>query len=78
MAIAGIDEIEGRMEESVRRLERAVKLDPGLAAAHYKLGLLYQRRGEQELARNELRLFQDLKADSRIRDRNAVLHSLAR
>ncbi|HVX67966.1 MAG TPA: tetratricopeptide repeat protein [Bryobacteraceae bacterium] len=78
VALAALEDEAGRPEQARRLLARAVELDPRLAAAHYKLGLLYQRNGQADLARNELRLFQELKAESKTRDRNAILHSLPR
>jgi Tfp pilus assembly protein PilF len=40
----------GRRDEELTHLERVVELDPGIAAAHQRLGTIYQRRGRTGLA----------------------------
>jgi Tfp pilus assembly protein PilF len=47
------------------RAERARRLDPTLAQAHYRLAQAYQRTGQNELAAKELEIFEKLKAGSR-------------
>jgi tetratricopeptide (TPR) repeat protein len=54
---------EGYSQESAQLLERAVQLKPGLAAAHYRLGLAYQRLGRVDDAKAEMDLFKTLKAE---------------
>jgi tetratricopeptide (TPR) repeat protein len=59
-------------------LEQAIRLDPKIAAAHYRLALVYQRLGEKEKAKAELALFERLKTDSQaVQDKQTVLQYLA-
>jgi tetratricopeptide (TPR) repeat protein len=66
---------EGKAEQSVAALQKAVSLEPGLAAAHYRLGLAYKRMGDVARAQEETSRFRALKEDERQRGR--VLESLA-
>jgi len=54
-----------RFAEAVSPLRRATLLDPAQAQAHYRLAQAYQRTGQAALAAAELRLFEQLKSDSR-------------
>ncbi len=45
---------QGRTREKVACLRRAIELDPGLAAAHYYLGLQFLMNGEHNDAEYEL------------------------
>lgn len=67
--------VEGKTEQSIEALQKAVSLEPGLAAAHYRLGLAYKRIGNETRAQEELSRFRALKDDERQRGR--VLESLA-
>jgi tetratricopeptide (TPR) repeat protein len=67
---------ERKTEQSIAALQKAVSLEPGLAAAHYRLGLAYKRIGNETQAQQELSRFRALKQDERQRGR--VLESLAR
>jgi tetratricopeptide (TPR) repeat protein len=66
---------EGKTEQSIASLQKAVSLEPGLAAAHYRLGLAFRRIGNETRAREEVSRFRALKEDERQRGR--VLESLA-
>jgi Flp pilus assembly protein TadD len=66
---------EGKTEQSIEALQKAVSLEPGLAAVHYRLGLAYKRIGNETRAQEELSRFRALKGDERQRGR--VLESLA-
>ncbi|HSB15568.1 MAG TPA: tetratricopeptide repeat protein [Bryobacteraceae bacterium] len=65
-------------EESVPFYERAIKLKPDLALAHYRLGLAYQRMGEGEKAKTELALFRKLRAENEEAEKRRVLETLTR
>jgi tetratricopeptide (TPR) repeat protein len=67
--------VEGKTEQSIAALQKAVSLEPGLAAAHYRLGLAYQRLGNSARAQEEMSRFRALK--ERERERGRVLESLA-
>jgi tetratricopeptide (TPR) repeat protein len=54
-----------RYPEAIQQLRRATRLEPDLAAAHYRLAQAYQRTGQKTLAAKELAIFQRLKAESR-------------
>ena len=41
-------------------LQRAVRLEPGMAQAHYRLSQVYRRTGQDDLAQKELEAFQRL------------------
>ena len=66
---------EGRTEQGVRALQKAISLDPQLAPAHYRLGLAYQRLGNAVLSKKELDQFRTLKNQERYRGQ--VLESLS-
>jgi tetratricopeptide (TPR) repeat protein len=54
-----------RYHEAIQELHRATRLEPELAAAHYRLAQAYQRTGQKGLAAKELAIFQRLKDESR-------------
>jgi tetratricopeptide (TPR) repeat protein len=54
-----------RYKEAIQELRSAVRLEPGLAQAHYRLAQAYNRTGQGELAVKELELFEQLKGGSR-------------
>jgi tetratricopeptide (TPR) repeat protein len=49
-----------RTPEAIQALRRAVRLQPDLARAHYRLAQLYQRTGQKEAAEKELAIFRQL------------------
>ena len=49
-----------RYKEAIQELQRAIKLEPDLAQAHYRLAQAYQRTGQPALAAKELEIFQQL------------------
>jgi len=60
----GIDYMrKGQFDFALEKLKRALEQDPGLATAHSTIALLYQRRGEAELAEDHYREALDLNAD---------------
>jgi tetratricopeptide (TPR) repeat protein len=54
-----------RYKEAVVELRRATQLDPAQPQGHYRLAQAYQRTGQADLAASELRLFEQLKTESR-------------
>jgi tetratricopeptide (TPR) repeat protein len=50
----------GRIDEAIVEYERALRLFPGMAMAHYHLGQAYLKKGSTELARAQFRQFLDL------------------
>jgi tetratricopeptide (TPR) repeat protein len=54
-----------RYPEAIQQLQRATRLQPDLAQAHYRLSQLYQRTGQKELAAKELEVFRQLTKASR-------------
>ena len=65
LELAIIAQTEGRFQESVPLLIRALKANPGLSDAHYRLALAYRKLGEPDQAKKELDLFAKLKSESR-------------
>jgi tetratricopeptide (TPR) repeat protein len=65
---------QDKVEQGIAALEKAVSLDPRLAAAHYRLGLAYQRAGNTAGAKEEMDRFRALKDEARYSGR--VLESL--
>jgi tetratricopeptide (TPR) repeat protein len=61
LGITSLD--EGHAEQGIRELEKATSLDPALGQAHYRLGLAYQKLGNQSRAKEELARFRALKDD---------------
>jgi len=62
-------------EQGIAALEKAVSLDPQLAAAHYRLGLAHRRTGNTAKAKVEMDRFRALKDEARYGGR--VRESLA-
>jgi Flp pilus assembly protein TadD len=56
---------EQRYKEAIQELRSAVRLEPGLAQAHYRLAQAYNRTGQSELAVKELEIFEQLKGGTR-------------
>jgi tetratricopeptide (TPR) repeat protein len=52
---------QARNEDAVKAAQRCVELDPNHAEAHYLLGQIYRQTGQPDLARQEMKLFQELK-----------------
>jgi len=50
-----------RYQEAIPELQRAIRLEPDVAQAHYRLAQAYQRTGQKELADKELEIFEKLK-----------------
>jgi Flp pilus assembly protein TadD len=48
--------------EAIVELRHAVRLEPNLSQAHYRLAQAYQRTGQKALAAKELEIFEQLKA----------------
>jgi Flp pilus assembly protein TadD len=53
---------ERRYTEAIQELRRAIRLEPDLAQAHYRLAQAYQRTGQRALAAKELEIFEQLSA----------------
>jgi tetratricopeptide (TPR) repeat protein len=51
---------ERRYTEAIQELQRATRLEPDLAQAHYRLAQAYQRTGQEALAAKELETFERL------------------
>jgi tetratricopeptide (TPR) repeat protein len=49
------------LNDAIREYQAAVRLQPSLATAHYRLAQLYKKKGQQELAQSEFRVFEALK-----------------
>jgi tetratricopeptide (TPR) repeat protein len=49
-----------RYMEAIQELRRAIRVDPDLAQAHYRLARAYQRTGQKALAAKELEVFERL------------------
>ena len=54
-----------RYAEAIEQLRRATTLQSGVAQAHYRLAQAYRRTGQIALAEQQLKIFQQLKTDSR-------------
>lgn len=50
----------GRVDDAISEYERALRLFPGIARARYHLAQAYQRKGEDQLARDQFRQFLEL------------------
>jgi Tfp pilus assembly protein PilF len=63
---------------SVQSLEKAIRANPNLPAAHYRLALVYQRLGKKEKSKGEFDLFEKLKSESSAaQERQTVVQSLS-
>ena len=56
---------DGKVAEALAPLETAVKLQPQNAAAHYHLGVVYQRTGRKEDAAKEFALRKEISDKNR-------------
>jgi tetratricopeptide (TPR) repeat protein len=56
---------DGKVAEAQASLETAVKLQPGNAAAHYHLGVVYQRTGRKDDAAREFALRKEISDKNR-------------
>ena len=54
-----------RFNDAIQELRTAVRLQPDLAQAHYRLAQAYQRTGQKALAEKELEIFEQLKGSPR-------------
>ncbi len=59
---------EGRHEEAIQELQQAIKLGPGLAVAHYRLGQLYAQTHQKALAEQEFQAFGGLNSTTTAAD----------
>ena len=64
MAMGDIVMHKGRLAEAQMFLEKAIGRDPKLAAAHYKLSILYFRKHDTEQAEREKTIAADLNAEA--------------
>ncbi len=51
-----------KIDEAIKSARKCVELDPGYAEAHYLLGQLYRQAGQLESSRQEMKVFQEIKA----------------
>jgi tetratricopeptide (TPR) repeat protein len=56
----------GRFPESQREVEKAVRLTPRDAPAHYLLARIYQHQGKQDLSKEQFKLTENLMQASKI------------
>jgi predicted Zn-dependent protease len=73
LALAALLEKQGKPEEAERELAATEKLDPINATTHYRLARLYKERGDAAAAEQELKKFEECKAQPSWRE-----HELAR
>jgi tetratricopeptide (TPR) repeat protein len=71
-----VAQAEESLEESIQFMEKAVRIDPRLPAAHYRLALVYRRAGNIEKSKAEFESFEKLKAEGGARDKKDVVRSL--
>ncbi len=57
--------LANRLDEAIESLEKAVAVNPEFAEPHYYLAGIYMARGEPERYREEMRIFNDLRARSK-------------
>ncbi len=53
----------GRDQQAVEHLKEAIRLDPGYADAHYRLGLVYVKLGDHAAAHQEQAYLKGLEVD---------------
>jgi tetratricopeptide (TPR) repeat protein len=63
---------EQRYKEAIQELQSAIRLEPDLAQAHYRLAQAYQRTGQKALAAKELEIFERLNAQTSRNERHAA------
>src|SRR6266852_4667705 len=57
-------EMQGRYQEAVQSFKQAIVLQPAYPEPHYLLGRLYHRLGDDQLSKQEIAQFQELKKAS--------------
>jgi tetratricopeptide (TPR) repeat protein len=72
-----IAQTEGNLPEAVAALEKAVQLAPSYASAHYRLGTIYRKMGDDARAKVELELFQKLKVEEAEQERELVIRQIS-
>jgi Tfp pilus assembly protein PilF len=53
----------GLDQKALKHLKKAIRLDPGYADAHYRLGLVYVKLGDNAAARREQATLRSLDVD---------------
>lgn len=76
LTLASVAQSQGRMDDSIQLLQQAFAANPGLASAHYKLGLAYRKRGLTDKAKAEFEAFQKLKSSEKADEDKQVLMRL--
>jgi tetratricopeptide (TPR) repeat protein len=61
-----------RYTEAIRELRQAIRVEPDLAQAHYRLARAYQRTGQKALAEKELETFERLSGRTSRNERRAL------
>jgi tetratricopeptide (TPR) repeat protein len=64
LQLGTIAQEEGRLRESMKLLKQAIRDNPNLPEAHYRLGVVYRKSDMLDQSRDELALFEKLKADN--------------
>ena len=54
----------GELDKAAKKLESVIRINPNHAQSHYLLGLVYQKRGEQEKAKEHFEKFMDIWKDA--------------
>ena len=62
---------KGEFEKAIEHFKIVTQLAPEEFVAHYRMALIYKQLGKKEEEKNEMALFQKLKAASDERDKNA-------
>jgi len=62
LLLGGLYDNRHEYEKSIPEYELALKLDPGLADAHYRLGTDYVHTGQKDRAQKEFEVYQKLRA----------------
>ncbi|MFQ5877174.1 MAG: tetratricopeptide repeat protein [Acidobacteriota bacterium] len=64
MELGRLDALEGRLDEAVDALLRAIEVNPQFAEPHYFLAGVYMARGQPELYERQMRIYRDLRSRS--------------
>jgi tetratricopeptide (TPR) repeat protein len=72
-----IAQAEENLSDAVAAFEKAVKLEPGYASAHYRLAGVYRKLGDDDRAKSQLSLFQELKTKEAESERELVIRRIS-
>ena len=60
VAMGKSSQLKGMFDEAIRELKESIKNNPNMAMTHKNLEFAYRKKGMEEEANNELKLYEEL------------------